>query len=41
MAPRVEALGVYNLDTTEGLVREQFDILYGYTMSAEERVEAE
>jgi hypothetical protein len=40
-APRIGVLGVYKLDVTEDLFREQFDILYGYTMSDEERMEAE
>ena len=40
-APRIEVIGVYELDVTEELFREQFDILYGYTMSDEDRIEAE
>ena len=39
--PQIEILGVYRLPVTEGLFREQFDILYGYEMTEAERVKAE
>jgi hypothetical protein len=39
--PKVEVLGVYRLPAAEDLFREQFDILYGYPMSAGERRNAE
>lgn len=39
--PRIEILGIYRLPVTEDLFREQFDILYGYPMSDEDRAQAE
>jgi hypothetical protein len=39
--PEIEVLGVYRLPVTEKLFREQFDILYGYRMSKQQRAEAE
>jgi len=39
--PIVDVLGVYRLDVPEELFREQFDILYRYPMSPEDRVKAE
>ncbi len=39
--PKVEVLGVYRLDVTEELFREQFETLYGNEMNAIERREAE
>jgi hypothetical protein len=39
--PKVEVLGVYRLPVTDELFREQFDIIYGYPMSASERRSAE
>lgn len=39
--PRVGVLGVYHLPVTDELFREQFEILYGYLMSPNERAAAE
>ena len=39
--PRIEVLGVYRLPVTEELFREQFDTLYSYPMSEDERAQAE
>lgn len=39
--PKIEVLGVHRLAVTEELFREQFDTLYGYPMSKEERAQAE
>jgi hypothetical protein len=39
--PRIEVLGVYRLDVTEELFREQFSILYSRPMTEEKRVPAE
>jgi hypothetical protein len=39
--PKIEVLGVYGLLVTDELFRAQFDILYGYPMSAGERPNAE
>jgi hypothetical protein len=39
--PSIEILGVYRIPVTEALFTEQFEILYGFDMDAEERAEAE
>jgi hypothetical protein len=39
--PRIEIVGIYKIPITEDLFREQFEILYGYSMSDEQRTEAE
>src|SRR5436190_20043521 len=39
--PNVRVLGVYRLNVTVELFREQFEILYGYPMTPEERTDAE
>ena len=39
--PRIDTLGVYRVPVTEELFREQFDTLYGYPMSKQERAVAE
>lgn len=36
--PRIEILGVYRLPVTDDLFKEQFDILYGYPLSDEDRI---
>ncbi|MDZ4655983.1 MAG: hypothetical protein SH868_00250 [Bythopirellula sp.] len=39
--PKIDLLGVYRLQVSEDLFREQFDILYGFPMDDAERIAAE
>jgi hypothetical protein len=38
---RIAILGIYRVPGTEELFRQQFEILYGYSMTDEERAQAE
>ena len=40
-APKIDVIGVYRLNVTDELFREQFDILYGFPMTKTERAAAE
>ncbi len=39
--PHIEILGIYALPVSDELLSNQFDLLYGYEMSSENKMEAE